>query len=537
MSDQNPLYQTLCDLVEIMHRHGVVNVVLSPGSRSAPLALTFLRSKKFDIYHMVDERAAAYFGLGLAKAFERPTALICTSGTAAYNYAPAVAEAYFQQVPLLVLTADRPPEWINKNDNQAIFQQELYGRHVLKFEQMPDTYESRERQVWAYEKVNEACLVAMGDRKGPVHLNFPFREPFYPEGKRCVPASGLDYVKRESTVLRLSNVFWNDFAKVVQKGSRIWVLAGSLNEEVDLWAVKRFCELTGALLVADPLSGIHIKQQWYTYDQQLMSSEVTAPEVVISFGQHYLSKHLKQYLRKENIAHHLHIQPYDELSDPFSSINFLVKSTPSAFFKEGVSHLKDTNVAMDRIELALLKYEIAQPEDPELSIASELIKNLPQGCVLHLGNSTPVRYLLRFNQLLRDKSIAVYANRGTSGIDGCVSTAMGMAQDDDRQHILIIGDLSMYYDRNGLWHNYIPEKFGIVVVNNGGGGIFKRIPGPKAQPELEEYFVNKQPTNFELMAHEHGFRYNRLEVSASSESSQDFKNIEDWERLFLEVVL
>lgn len=537
MDNSNHLYQTLCDLVEIMHRHGVVNVVLSPGSRSAPLALTFLRSKKFDVYHIVDERAAAYFGLGLAKAFERPTVLVCTSGTAAYNYAPAVAEAYFQQIPLLVLTADRPTEWINQNDNQAIFQQNLYGRHVLQFEQMPTTYDLPQERTWAQQKTNEACLTAMGERRGPVHLNFPFREPFYPEAKRCLPTAGLDYVKKEDQSHHLSNVFWDDFSAVIQGGDRVWVLAGSSNEEVDARGLRRFCKQTGALLIADPLSGLHIDGQWYTYDQQLRIAEVPVPDVVISFGNHFLSKSLKQYLRTNRVTHHLHIQPYDGLSDPFSSINFLVKSSPSAFFKEASRHLKEMDRSMSKTDIGLLNHAVEVPEDAELAMASALIDVLPEGCVLHMGNSTPVRYLLHFNEQLKDRSISVHANRGTSGIDGCVSTAVGMAQDDDRIHILVVGDLSMYYDRNGLWHNYVPENFAIVVVNNAGGGIFKRIPGPKAQLELEEYFVNQQPTNFKSLATEHGFNYHRLNFEFPKEASSGQFDIEKWERLFLEVLV
>lgn len=536
METNQPLHQTLCDLVEVMHRHGVVNVVLSPGSRSAPLALTFLRSKKFDVYHIVDERAAAYFGLGLAKAFERPTALVCTSGTAAYNYAPAVAEAYFQQIPLLVLTADRPPEWIDQNDNQAIFQEMIYGRHVLQFEQMPVELGKAANSQWGIQKVNEACLTAMGNKRGPVHLNFPFREPFYPSPQRCTPSAGLTYLTSEETVDSLSPIFWQDFLRVVEKSPRIWVLAGSSNEEIESRHVQRFCNAIGAILVADPLSGLHVSQQWYTYDRDLKTADIPPPDLIISFGQHHLSKVLKEYLRKQKVEHHLHIQPYKKISDPFSSINALVQSSPSTFFIQAIEHLKNLDRPLQRVEQDLIAETNVDDYDEELEMAGKLISNLPDGCVLHFGNSTPVRYLLHFNHLLKARSISVYANRGTSGIDGCVSTAVGMAQEDDRLHLLVVGDLSMYYDRNGLWHRYVPENFGLVVVNNQGGGIFKRVSDAKAQPELKEYFVNAQPTNFESLAKEHRFKYQRL-VPEHETNNQLFSNITNWERLLLEVVL
>ncbi|MBI1183550.1 2-succinyl-5-enolpyruvyl-6-hydroxy-3-cyclohexene-1-carboxylic-acid synthase [bacterium] len=511
MSSQHisSLYQALANTVEIMHRHGVFNIVLCPGSRSAPLAISFIRSQKFECYHLVDERSAAYFALGLAKASGRPAALVCTSGTAAYNFAPAIAEAYFQEIPLIVCSADRPAELIGQNDNQAIFQQNIYGKHVLSFCQMPENYSVERERKWAFQKVNDACLTAYGEKQGPVHLNFPFREPFYPDKDYLPqPEADLKIIGRETGVQSLNDLFLNDVKAVINQSSNVWLLAGMCLDTPSEALLHEFAEKTNARLFIDPLSNLHLPNQLYHFDDWLKNEAVQKPDLVISFGNHFLSKWLKLFLRENAPANHLHISEHGQLADPFGSINFVVKSHVDDFFNQLNQFSFEPGPAN---ELLLMDSEYAgKPEtDKELLAAERVLKALPNGSVLHLGNSSPVRYLLKWNHLLKNKAIEVYANRGTSGIDGSVSTALAMAQDDDRPHFLLIGDLSMYYDRNGLWHNYLPQNIKIMVMNNGGGGIFTRIKGPKEQPELESYFVNKQWCDFEQLARAHQLHFEK----------------------------
>lgn len=513
------LYQTLCDVVEVIRLQGVVNVVLSPGSRSAPLALSFMRNGKFDVYHIVDERSAGYFGLGLAKATKRPTVLVCTSGTASYNYAPAVAEAYFQEVPLLVLTSDRPQEWIGQNDNQAIFQQHLFGKHVLQFHQMPHAYDAAEDRRFAIQAMNEACLKSQGLRKGPVHLNFPFREPFYPEGLEPKPSTYLRVVRTETSHSGLSKMLLHDVVTTIGSSKSIWILAGMSAFKTNSQPIADFVEKTGALAFIDPLANLQIETSLNSYDSWLKTEEVEAPDLVISFGNHFLSKSLKQFIRSNTPKNHIHIQEHDVLADPFGSIQFLVQSSVEYFFNR-LNEVLPSSQGLPQHPLLEIDQQVQPELDVELDTAKAILAALPDESVLHMGNSTPVRYLLRWQRLLKGKNIEVYANRGTSGIDGSVSTAMGMSQGDDRKHVLIVGDLSMYYDRNGLWNNYLSKGFSVIVMNNQGGGIFKRIKGPKGQPELESYFVNQQPTDFQSMALEHGFTYQLL--SAEEVGSDGF---------------
>lgn len=514
----NNLYQALTDIAEIVNRHGVINVVMSPGSRSAPLALSFIRNGKFEIYQIVDERSAGYFALGLAKASTRPTVLICTSGTAAYNYAPSVAEAYFQEIPLIVLTSDRPHEWIGQNDNQAIYQQEMYGKHALGFVQMPVDYSHRADYNFAMQKVNEMCLKAFGDKMGPVHLNFPFREPFYPaENAHFTPSENLRVIGHQLADIRLQDFFLEDVKNVIDQSENIWILAGMSNDLPNEHLINEFVEKTGALLFVDPLSNLHLQNQSYLFDNWLKNEGIEPPDLVVSFGNHFLSKSLKTFLRKNPPQQHLHIQEHAVLSDPFSSISFLVQSSVNGFFAQ----MNEFSFSRSDSEFNWQELEQISQEataDDEYLQAEKIIDAIPEGAVVHFGNSTPVRYLLRWGASLKNKGIMVFANRGTSGIDGSVSTAIGMAQDDDRPNFLVIGDLSMYYDRNGLWNKYVPANFKIVVINNSGGGIFKRIDGPKKQQELDTYFVNEQPTNFQLLAQEHGFSYHKVAETSNLET-------------------
>ena len=513
------LYQTLCNLIEIIRQHGAFNVVLSPGSRSAPLALSFIRNGKFDVYHVVDERSAAYFALGLAKASKRPSVLVCTSGTAALNYAPAVAEAYFQQIPLLVLTSDRPPEWIGQNDNQAIYQKDLYGKHVKSFTQMPVSFVEESNRAFAIHKINEACVQLSSRKAGPVHVNFPFREPFYNTEPSPVEINDeFRLVTTEEPALAINPVLLTDFASEIVKSKNIWLLVGTCNDVPEEQALNDFIRFSGASVFIDPLCNLHLHNQLYRYDNWL-DDAIAPPDLVLSFGNHFLSKKLKLFLRKHKPKHHIHIQPYAGLADPFNSITFLLKAKPGNAIQNLNELLRQNpDAVVDQEHQAHDEAARADEEaDMELRAAMSLFKAIPDGSVIHFGNSTPVRYLLRWSHLLREKDITVYANRGTSGIDGSVSTAVGMAQNGDRPHFLIIGDLSMYYDRNGLWNQYVPDNFRIIVMNNGGGGIFKRIEGPLRQAELEEYFVNEQHCDFEALAKAHRFGYETLSLDSADE--------------------
>ncbi|MCB0737037.1 MAG: 2-succinyl-5-enolpyruvyl-6-hydroxy-3-cyclohexene-1-carboxylic-acid synthase, partial [Bacteroidetes bacterium] len=332
----NHLHQTLANLAAICEAQFIKRVVFSPGSRSAPLALTFLRNKNFEHYHLVDERSAAYFALGLAKKDLIPTILICTSGTAVLNYAPAIVEAYFQQIPLLVLTADRPPELVDQNDNQAIFQEGVFGKHVLKSFQMPVDYGHTASQVFAQKVMNQAILASVGKRLGPVHVNFPFREPFYPTSDNVTPSENIMVLDYEPSPLQPQFHDEHFLPELINDAKNIWVFGGQSHENFTphlKHLINDFCQRTGALFFADPLTSLHVNQQVYHYDAWLKTKEVQPPDLVISYGNHFVSKQLKQFMKRNQQVQHVHLQSHEGLADPFFSINYFVETYISSFFE------------------------------------------------------------------------------------------------------------------------------------------------------------------------------------------------------------
>ena len=529
---QQEVYTSLAKMAKIWSDAGIKDAVLSPGSRSAPLALTILRSNDFNCYHIVDERSAAYFALGLTKRSQQPTILICTSGSALANYYPAVTEAYFQHLPLLILSADRPAEWIDQNDNQAIFQQGIFGKHVLYFGQMPDSYELEAVKNMGLAQAISAVKTSMGLRNGPVHLNFPFREPFYFEEKIKLDDQNNQWKWGSSPKIATDSLAIENLISTINKSQQVWILGGMTNYPIGLQFVIALAEKVNAHLYFDPLLNVldNSKGRLRTVKEL---SQLESPDLVLSFGQQFLSKEIKTLLRGLEIPNHVHLQPFESLNDPFQSIDQLLLGSVD----EAVSQL------LNGVELKPHKpagfskeSEDRISEDVELSLAEKLLSSLPHGCDLHVGNSTPVRYALYFDAILKEKKVRLYANRGVSGIDGSISMAIGMSQDEERPQILLLGDLSAYYDRNGLWNNYLPTGFKIIVMNNAGGGIFKRIKGAKDQAELESYFVNEQPTDFQALAGSHGFGFNKVDAASWNESQID-AFFSSKERELLEVVV
>lgn len=518
MSSVEELYQFLQDSLHILRLHGLHQLVLSPGSRSAPLALSVLRSKSFDTYLIPDERSAAYFALGLAKQNRAACGLICTSGTAVLNYGPAVAEAYFQEIPLVLLTADRPPERIDKDDNQAIFQEQAYGKHVRYYAGMPDHYGLSSVRNKAFDELNLGMQKALKGPRGPVHFNFPFREPFYPDTELDLkPGSEVKINLKNESVRGLQKNLVTQLAQLVANSKRIWLVAGMGTAPEVAADLDVFCEATSALLIADPLSGIESQQALRHYDHWL-DEQVEAPDLVISMGHQHLSKKLKQFLTDHPAGQHFHVQPHPEFRDLFGSLRMGIEASEADFFGQINQLFQGTKLESDYVKGLKsidqsagerIRTEIKNAAFEEYALIADLFSELSTNQLIHLGNSTPARYPLSLWTYFK-KHPELYANRGASGIDGSFSTAMGMSQGDDRLPVVILGDLSLMYDSNGLWHEHLPEHLLIVVVNNGGGGIFRRIKGPSDQAELENYFCAGGVVNFAGLAQQHGLAYKAI---------------------------
>ncbi|WP_299700816.1 2-succinyl-5-enolpyruvyl-6-hydroxy-3-cyclohexene-1-carboxylic-acid synthase [uncultured Pontibacter sp.] len=512
--------QPVVNIAEICARKGVVNVVLSPGSRCAPLTIAFARHPKLTVRTVSDERAAAFIALGMAQTTGRPTVLVCTSGTAALNYAPAVAEAYFLQVPLLVLTADRPPEWIDQLDGQTIRQQQVYGQHIKRSFDFPVALEHPDA-VWHTERmVSEALNEAVAFPPGPVHINVPLREPFYPaDGEALQYDEQVKVIEEDHNPYELSQMQALKFEQEMLYYKRVLIVAGQENHDPKLLqSLQTFISSTGAVAVGDIISNTQQLPGVVRHHDAILACpdpekmQALQPDLLITFGKSIISKSLKLYLRQYKPKAHWHIQPAGQVADTFQSLTRIIRCTPGSFFRSMAGCTREDSgyiKAWASIEIKagnfLKEFSTVAPYS-ELTAISRVLKTLPKQSNLHLANSMAVRYA-NILALQPQQDVQVYANRGTSGIDGSTSTTVGCALSSKRITTLLTGDMAFFYDRNGLWHNYLSANLRIVIINNHAGGIFRLIEGPKRQPELEEYFETRQQLDARNTALDFGLNY------------------------------
>lgn len=523
------ILQPINDIAEICARQGVQEAILSPGSRSAPLTLAFVRHPEIRTRTISDERSAAFIGLGMAQRLRQPVVLVCTSGTAGYNYAPAVAEAFFQQIPLLILTADRPPEWTDQLDGQTIRQQNLYGGHVKKSWQLPVDPAHPDAAWHINRAVNEAINLSREYPLGPVHLNVPLREPFYPaEGENWHYSPQTRIIESWTSSPALSSAQWEQLAAEWQSFGKKLIVGGqqpydhtllrhmnqtARQQKIPVIAdiISNLQEAGGAIKLQDSFLGRKSEQE----------KETLRPGLLITFGLSVISKNLKLFLRKYPPAAHWHLQPAGMAADPFQSLTRILPVDAAWFFRElnnrGI-RAEENLPAQQEYQKRWKNHQVAaqakasaffdRPDSwGEFYAIRECMLRLKHPSALHLANSTAVRYANFTGLQAAQKGVQVFSNRGTSGIDGSTSTALGYAMAGKELCLLITGDVAFFYDRNALWNNYIPANLRILVLNNHAGGIFRLIKGPGEQPELEEYFETKQPLKAGATAKEFGLDY------------------------------
>ncbi|WP_338793122.1 2-succinyl-5-enolpyruvyl-6-hydroxy-3-cyclohexene-1-carboxylic-acid synthase [Bernardetia sp. MNP-M8] len=547
--------QPIWNIAHICHRHGIENVIISPGSRSAPLTLAFVRHKNLNCKVVADERSAAFIALGIAQQTNKPVVLICTSGSAAYNYAPAIAEAYFQQIPLLVLTADRPPEWIDQFDGQTIRQTNIYGKHVKESYTLPVDL-SHEDAVWHIERtISEAINLCQTYPAAPVHINAPFREPFYPPIEVTNEEDDINslyenQIKYDNDVKIIEQIHsrpkirtqhWEQLLEVWNRTEKKLIVGGQMRYDERLIYALNGLEVT---VVADVISNLHIvKNSIQHQDVFLMnreSLEELRPELLITFGKSVISKNLKKFLREYPAIEHWHIQPAGIAADTFQSLTKVIPLNPSYFFRKVLekqtrfaesyrqSFFVDNWRGTDAEIKKLNAHFFEEQPFSEFEAVKRLMEHLPQRSNFHLANSMSVRYANYLN-LDKDanKEIEIFSNRGTSGIDGSTSTAIGHAlADDETLNILLTGDVAFFYDRNAFWNNYLPKNLIVILLNNHGGGIFKMLPDAAKQPESDEFFVIKQPLNAQSLSKEFELEYTFCEDKSKIEFQEALEKLE-----------
>ncbi len=543
MRDQ-PIY----DIAELCAQKGATQVVLCPGSRCAPLTLAFLRHDDITARTFSDERSAAFVALGIAQQTQSTSVLVCTSGSAAYNFAPAVAEAFFSETPLLIFTADRPKEWIDQLDGQTIRQNNIFGVHVKKSFTLPEDYNHPDAVWYIHRVVNEAINLSQEFPKGPVHINAPFREPLYPgKDEKISFNKNLKNISAVSSTPTLSDDEVNGLREKLSAFSKVLVVGGQ-NEFDDklIKLVEKFSRSHHASLAGDILSNLHTNQNTVRYADTFLAScgddvqNSLRPELLITFGKSILSKNTKLFLRKHRPIEHWHVQSNGSTADTFQSLTHIIRCDVKGFFKTLTADKEAKSFADQKKEnffrlwqaeehrtvLSMKKY-FDSSSFSELNIVNAFISSLPHRCNLHLANSMAVRYANYVGLEATKKGIHVYANRGASGIDGCTSTAVGHSLCTDIPNFLITGDMAFFYDRNAFWHNYAMPNLHVLVLNNHGGIIFNLIDGPGNVPEREEFFVTHQTLTAKNLAHEFNFGYLFIDSSNKTKNSlKDFFSFE-----------
>jgi 2-succinyl-5-enolpyruvyl-6-hydroxy-3-cyclohexene-1-carboxylate synthase len=536
--------QPIYDIAELCARQGIHQAVVCPGSRCAPLTLAFARHEEITSRTISDERSAGFIALGIAQQINMPTVLVCTSGSAAYNFAPAVAEAFFQEIPLLIFTADRPKEWIDQLDGQTIRQHDIYGAHVKKSFELPADY-SHPDSVWFLNRVvNEAIITAQEYPKGPVHINVPLREPLYPDPDEAIEFSkNYKAVSVSRSVVSVSKQDEKELVEALTGFTKVLLVAGQQDyHEGLIKAIEKFCKVNKIALVGDIISNLHAVSSNAHYADVFLAAcsdsvkESLQPDLLITVGKSVISKNLKLFIRNYSPKQHWHIQPSGIAADTFQSLTRIIHCEPKIFFESLSSapqlgkfdlQKKDNYAKLWTAEehRTQRSYQscFSTNEFTELTSIKEIIPSLPLRCNLHLANSMSVRYANMIGLTEKNKGIRVFANRGTSGIDGCTSTTLGHALMSDVPNILLTGDLAFFYDRNAFWNNYPVPNLRVIIINNKGGIIFNLIDGPGNIPEKEEYFITDQPLTADHLCKEFGFEYLKVDsIKKLKTSLKDF---------------
>lgn len=505
---------------------GVKHVVISPGSRSAPLVFAFTGISGFQIHTVIDERSAAYQALGMAQQTQRPVVLICTSGTAAANYYPAVTEAFYQRVPLLVLTADRPATLLNQQDGQMINQHQLFGAHVRASYQVSCYEQGKENHKETTALVADALARTAYPVKGPVHINVPLTEPLYPakNGKADLkPLEKSIYGWLNQHVKTPAGSTEPDWAELeyawVNSKKRLIILGQGPVHENWITPLLKLKDKSEVVILADVASNLHAYATVTGYDKLIsaLDSKQLAqlnPDLVISAGGPVLSKSLKIWLKGQQPSWHFRVQSEPEQINTYGNVTHFLDARMEAILWQLAeinwhgsidTSYKDLWVQLQQRLNKQLAQFTGKQQWSELHAVHQLLKTIPDGANLQLANSSVVRYVSWLGG--PGESVLVNSNRGTSGIDGCTSTAVGAAIVNLRPTVLLTGDLAFLYDNNALWRDGLPKNLRIVVLNNGGGGIFTLIDGPTAYKAQEQYFTTPHNRSVKSIALENGMEY------------------------------
>ena len=489
----------------------IENVVISPGSRNAPLTIGFSNHSAIKTYSIIDERCAAFFALGMAQQLQKPVAIVCTSGSALLNYYPAIAEAFYSNIPLVVISADRPEHLIDIGDGQTIRQQNVFENHILNAVSLVEHLNVNNAVLEMLQETLEIAIV----EKGPVHINVPFDEPLYETTEDLLTLDKVDTLFEEEPLdvdeLQKYADVWNASTKKI-------VLVGEhFPDELLQIQLAHFTKDPSVLVLIENTANVSHSKFINSIDKLIFPLESTElesfqPDILLSLGGMIVSKKIKQHLRKFQPKLHWHVDS-KRAFDTFHCLNHHFKLSPQLFFsqfffltKPVKSNYQEFWLLKKALRLQKHAQFIENCEFSDLKTFDVVLKSLPKNVQLQLSNSAIIRYSQLFDL---DKSTQVFCNRGTSGIDGSTSTALGAAVASKKNTVFITGDISFFYDSNALWNHYIPSTFRIILVNNGGGGIFRFIPGPQKSNALD-FFETPHELTAEHLCKMYKFAYSNV---------------------------
>ncbi len=473
-------------LIALLKEYGIKDIVLSPGGRNVPFVHSVENDKDFKCYSVVDERSAGFFTIGLIHALKRPVAMCCTSATAVCNYMSSVEEASYQHLPLVVLTADRNSYYLNQDEDQMISQTNIF-KEICKAEVTLPIIKDESDEWYCGRIINEALSEINHHGTGPVHINFQIERVSEGYDTKILPA-----VKKINRILPDDTKEWTE-AKKELNGKKILVIYGQHlvadSEEHNL--LEKFANQYHCVIAADHLANFHGEHRINTF---LISNTLTfellnelLPEIVISIGGNYVSE-IRGWLKKhEGKFAHWKISEQGNFADQFKNLTKVFECNNKQFlqyFADGNSTMQASNDYFKlwvniQAKVDLPKFDFSAPY-----AVGEFMKNLPIGAKLHLANSNSVR-LAQYFEL--DPSIEVFCNRGCNGIDGSLSSFIGMASVTEETCYLLIGDLSFFYDMNGLWNRHIGNNIRIMLNNNSGASIFHVSPGKTLLPTIDRH--------------------------------------------------
>lgn len=530
----------LCEAKDIHH------VVISPGSRNAPLTIGFTSNPNIKTYSIVDERCAAFVAIGMAQQLQKPVAVVCTSGSALLNYYPAVAEAYYSDIPLVVISADRPIERIDIGDGQTIRQKNVFENHILYSANLHSelvleneaTDKKLQQKQFESQKHNEReinlALNKAIEGKGPVHINVPFYEPLYEmvEDVEVNPIQILPEI-REKTY---SAYQLQAYADLWNKAKRKMVIIGVAQPNaVEQIYLEELANDESVIVFTETTSNVH-HPNFFTRidtvigpiekdDNKEELFEALQPDILLTFGGMIVSKKVKAFLRNYQPKQHWHIDP-KKAYNTFFCLNKHFETSVDSFFSRFLPLIENTkstyaNFWQDVRSKRQLRHDEYMNRIPysDLKAMQVIVPRIPERHILHLANSSTVRYAQLFKW---KESLKIYCNRGTSGIDGSTSTSIGAAMVSHEPVLMITGDLSFFYDSNALWNNNIPKNYRIIILNNQGGGIFRILPGDKNSETFDTYFETVHKLNAKPVCDLYGFEYT---AASSSEEIEKQLNV------------